>query len=199
MRMLFSCLRGKHLSKSHSLSRYTLFIDPDGLLKISGRVRDLANPKLARQHVPTPSHVFEHTGIYIAGPFVIRQGHTRRPILLKSYACLFVCFATRAVDLELCADLSTEEFLAAFHRFCTRRGAPRHVYTDNGFNFVGARNEIQELQRLHLEVKESFSHFCSEASITWHFIPPRTLHFGGLWESGVKSMKVLLIHSSSTN
>ncbi len=49
---ILSCLRGKHLSNSHPLSRYTLSIDPDGLLKISGRVRDLANPKLARQRVP---------------------------------------------------------------------------------------------------------------------------------------------------
>ncbi len=131
---------------------------------------------------------------------------SHRPVLLKSYACLFVCFSTRAVHLELCADLSTDEFLAAFQRFCACRGAPAHVYTDNGSNFVGARNEIQELHRLHFEVKESFSsHFCSEASITWHFIPPRTPHFGGLWESGVKSMKALLrkmvalIHSSFTS
>ena len=50
--VILSVLKGKHPSQAHPLSHYTLSIDRDGLLKISGRVRDLANPKLARQRVP---------------------------------------------------------------------------------------------------------------------------------------------------
>lgn len=45
----------------------------------------------------TPAPPFHSTGIDFAGPFTVRQGHTRRPVLLKSYACLLVCLVTRAV------------------------------------------------------------------------------------------------------
>ncbi len=140
----------------------------------------------------TPSPLFYHTGIDFAGLFMIRQGHTRKPVLLKFYACLFVCFSTRAIHLELCVDLRTEEFLAALRRFCARRGTPAHIHSDNGSNFLGARHEIQQLQRLMAISLSQLSHFCSQASITWHLIPPRTPHFGGLWEAGVQSMKTLL-------
>ncbi len=142
----------------------------------------------------TPAPPFDRTGIDFAGPFYVRQGHTRKPVLIKTYACLFVCLTTRAVHLELCADLSTEEFLASLKRFCARRGTPSHIYTDNGTNFQGARNEIKELQRLHLstDTQQAISHFSSKTSIQWHFIPPRAPHFGGLWEAGVRSMKTLL-------
>ena len=140
----------------------------------------------------TPSPPFDSTGIDFARPFVVRQGHTRKPVLLKSYACLFVCFSTRAVHLELCTDLSTDKFLSALRRFCARRGTPSNIYSDNGANFQGARNEIQELKRLSFDSRQSISHFCSETSISWHFIPPRTPHFGGLWEAGVRSMKTML-------
>ncbi|CAK9804156.1 hypothetical protein ANTPLA_LOCUS3968 [Anthophora plagiata] len=32
-------------------------------------------------------------------------------------------------------------------------------------------------------------HFLSEQNIKWHFIPPRSLHFGGFWKAAVKAFK----------
>ncbi len=140
----------------------------------------------------TPASPFLHTGVDFAGPFITKQGYTRKPVRVKSYACLFVCMATRAVHLELCLSLSTDEFLAAMRRFCSRRGCPASMYSDNGSNFIGAYAELLQIQELLQRSKTSLSHFTAQNGITWHFSPPRTPHAGGLWEAAVKQMKLLL-------
>ena len=142
----------------------------------------------------TPAPPFFHTGMDFAGPFILRKGHTRKPAYVKKYACLFVCFTTKVVHLELCEDLTTEEFMAALRRFCARRGTPQQLFSDNGKNFIGARNEIKQLQNMltSKSTLQAFSHFCTTSTIQWKLTPPRAPHFGGLWEAGVRSMKTLL-------
>ncbi|GFV12101.1 integrase catalytic domain-containing protein [Trichonephila clavipes] len=39
------------------------------------------------------------------------------------------------------------------------------------------------------KVRKKFEDFLASESIQWHFNPPATPHFGGLWEAGVKSLK----------
>ena len=65
----------------------------------------------------TPSKIFEVTGVDYAGPFTIKKGHTRKPVLVKAYLTLFVCFATKAVHIEVVSDLMTEAFLATLKLF----------------------------------------------------------------------------------
>ena len=66
--------------------------------------------------------------------------------------------------------------------------------SDHGSNFVGASRELAELadflekQRTAGDIPD----FCTTQSIRWNFIPERTPHFGGLWESAVKSVKLHL-------
>jgi len=50
----------------------------------------------------TPSP-FHRTGVDFAGPFYLKKGHTRKPVIIKTYSCLFICLTTRAVHLELCS------------------------------------------------------------------------------------------------
>ncbi len=140
----------------------------------------------------TPSPPFSSTGVDFAGPFTLRMGYTRKPVLIKTYACVFICLTTRAIHIELCSSLEADEFRAAFQRFCARRGCPTNVYSDNGTNFVGTFNEIQEIQQLLDSSKNAISSLYTHQPLHWHFIPPRTPHFGGIWEAGVKSMKVQL-------
>ena len=78
-----------------------------------------------------PNYVFLHTGLDLAGPFYIRKGHTRRPVVVKCYLIIFICFCTKAVHLELVSDQTKEAFLAALDRFVTRRGLPLHIYSDH--------------------------------------------------------------------
>ena len=98
---------------------------------------------------------------------------------------------TQDVDLELYTDLSTDTFLSCLQRFISRRDCPQNMYLGNGKNFVGARNELNDLARLLLDPKhqERVINSLSREGKNWHFIPAHAPHFGGLWESAVKSVK----------
>ncbi len=142
----------------------------------------------------TPAPPFWRTGVDFAGPLTLRLGHTRKPALVKCYVVVFVCLTTKAVHLDLCSSLATSDYLAAFQRFVSRRGCPAEMFSDNGSNFQGAREEIRQLQKLtgSKATQEAVQAFTTERQIRWHHIPPRAPHFGGLWEAAVKAMKLLL-------
>ncbi|XP_075163779.1 uncharacterized protein LOC142236428 [Haematobia irritans] len=141
----------------------------------------------------TFSRPFTNTGVDFAGPFEVKSYSARCCKITKGYVCIFVCFSTKAIHLELTSDLSTPTFMAAFARFFSRRGCPESIYSDNGTNFVGAarmlRKERQEfINGLRGEVVTAHNF----QDIKWHFIPPGAPHMGGLWEAGVKSFKAHL-------
>ncbi len=140
----------------------------------------------------TPSPPFTSVGVDFAGPFQLKMGYTRKPVMFKAYCCLFICLSSKAVHLEVCTSLETEEFLAAFQRFCDRRGTPHSVYSDNGSNFVGAKAELQAIRRMLQHSEGAISHISSTKELQWHTIPPRSPHHGGLWEAAVREMKRLL-------
>ena len=65
------------------------------------------------------------------------------------------------------------------------------MWSDHGTNFVGAKNDLKELEQFLSErkVQGHISEFCMSHRIDWKFIHEKAPHFGGLWESAVKSMK----------
>ena len=139
----------------------------------------------------TPGSVFTRVGVDYAGPFQIKYGYVKKPTILKAYICLFVCLAVKAVHLELVSDLTTEAFIAALRRFTARRGYPTLIWSDHGTNFVGADRELKELNVFlsHQLTQGAISEFCSTQNIQWKYILERSPHFGGIWESAVKSVK----------
>ena len=118
----------------------------------------------------------------------LRKDHTRNPVLIKAY---LVCFATKAVHLEVIEDLSTEDFQAGLKRFISRRGLPSEIHSDNGKNFVGAKNDLHQLYNFLQtdQVNSSISSYLLSQRIDWICIPECSPHFGGLWEAAVKSTK----------
>ncbi|XP_066583760.1 uncharacterized protein [Prorops nasuta] len=108
------------------------------------------------------SNPFHHTGIDFFGPMFIKEKKYRNQKRIKVYGCVFICMTTKAVHIEIVSDLSSDVFIAALRRFAGRRGVPANIYTDNGTNFN---------------------------KINWHFNPPLSPHFGGIWEAAVKSFK----------
>ena len=75
--------------------------------------------------------------------------HVRKPIIVKSYACIFVALSVKAVHLEVVSDLTTDAFLACLRRFISRRGIPSAIWSDHGTNFVGASRELSELGKFY--------------------------------------------------
>ncbi|GFU21048.1 integrase catalytic domain-containing protein [Trichonephila clavipes] len=143
------------------------------------------------KHRVTLERPFFSCGIDYAGPVLIKCNKGQGTKSTKGYIALFVCLATKAVHIEAVGDLTTDSFIAALRRFSARRGAPRHIYSDNGTNFVGARQKLDEIRKLWLSLptNEAISYYLSKSSIDWHFIPPSSPHFGGIWESGIRSVK----------
>ncbi|XP_014207680.1 uncharacterized protein LOC106638831 [Copidosoma floridanum] len=136
----------------------------------------------------TPSPPFQKTGVDYAGPFPIWLSKSRGKGTLKGYVVVFICMATKAVHLEVAEDYSTEAFIAAFHRLVSRRGQCTDLYSDQGTNFVGADHELKRMwtARCH---SSDFADSLLSSGTEWYFNPPAAPHFGGIWESAVKSAK----------
>lgn len=134
-----------------------------------------------RTHLEFP---FLHSSVDYAGPVLIADRKGRGCKLLKSYICIFVCQAVKAVHIELVTDLTKEAYMAALNRFIARRGKPRSISSDNGTNFVGASNEIVKF----LQTSKIASEMAQEG-IDFVFAPAYSPHFNGIAEAAVKSTK----------
>lgn len=99
---------------------------------------------LPHKRVP-PARPFSTSGCDFAGPILTKESTGRGRRLVKTYFVVCVCFATKAIQIELATALSTEECLAAFKRFISRRVYVCDIYTDHGSNFLGANNELWHL------------------------------------------------------
>ncbi|XP_050059727.1 uncharacterized protein LOC126551012 [Aphis gossypii] len=141
-----------------------------------------------------PSRAFKKCGVDFAGTVTIRTSLRKKAAVTKGYICVFVCFSTRAVHIELVSDLTSDAFLNALKRFIGRRGVCSDIYSDNATNFVGANKKLLELKHLFQSTAHLDKLFNALAKdcIKWHFIPPRSPHFGGLWEASIKSIKTHL-------
>lgn len=143
----------------------------------------------------TISRPFQNVGVDFAGPVFIKTSKLRKAPLIKCYISLFVCMVTKAVHIEAVTNLSSDAFILTLKRFIARRGNPSCVFSDNGTNFVGASNQLKEIQNFFKKrnTSDCFQDYLTQNEIKWKFIPPRSPHWGGLWESAIKSAKFHLV------
>jgi len=88
-----------------------------------------------------------------AGPIFIKTSLRRNATVKKGYLCVFVCFSTCAVYIELVTGLTTEAFLNALKRFIRCRGICSDIVcNDNATNFVSTNNTQQEQNNLLSEM-----------------------------------------------
>lgn len=132
-----------------------------------------------------PRPAFEHTGVDYAGPITLKL---TRNTTVKGYIAVFVCMVYKAVHLELVSSLDADSCTAALSRFVSlRAGQVKHMYSDNGTNFVKVNRELQEAVQIWQD--HEVMRYLEDEGIQWHFNVPSAPHHGGLWEAAVKSMK----------
>jgi len=111
---------------------------------------------------------------------------------LKMYVAVFMCFSTKAVHLELLKDLASNSFILCLSRFVGRRGPLERLYCDNATNFVGSSRLLQEIAS---DIRSTLETYGVHHQVEFVFIPPRSPHFGGLWEAADKSAKHLFLRA----
>ena len=129
----------------------------------------------------TEAAPFTYYGVDMFGPLIIKE--------LRRYGALFTSFSSSAVHIKVTNSLDDDSFILALRRFMAKRGTVRSIWSDNGTNFVGARNELQEMK--HDKIK-SFLQENSYKKILWHNNPPGVSHVGGVWERQITSARTIL-------
>lgn len=133
-----------------------------------------------------PSPPFSYCGMDCFGPYLVQQGRSTH----KRYGLLFTCFCSRAVHIEMLTDLSTDSFINGLRCFISIRGAVMQIKSDQGSNFIGARNEFREALK---EVDhERIAAFLSNKQCDFVMNAPHSSHAGGVWERQIRTIKAVL-------
>lgn len=158
--------------------------------RMKGKVEAPIMGDLPQRRLTPGGYPFETVGVDYAGPIASASRKGRGSRIVKVYIAIFVCFTTKAIHLELVGDLTSHSYIQTLRRFISRRGKPRHLYSDNGTAFVGAYNDLANFLKQN---SDSMSNDFANEGINFHFIPAYSPHFGGIWEAAVKSTKYHLL------
>jgi hypothetical protein len=142
--------------------------------------------ELPEDRVRGEEPAFSTTGLDYFGNFQVQVGRKT----YKRYGIVFTCLAIRAVHIEVTESLSTESFLMAFTRFCSIRGCPKRVYSDNGSSLVRGSKELKQMlmQWDHSKINKQMV----KSGIEWHFGVPNASHQNGVFERVIRSIRGVL-------
>ena len=109
---------------------------------------------------------------------------------MKRYGALFTCLVSRAIHIEVASSLESSSFIQVLRHFIARGGPVREMRSDNGADFVGARNEfLQAIEEMdHREIRTKLK----KENIDWIFNPPAASRMGGVWERQIKTTRKIL-------
>jgi len=150
-------------------------IDP--LIESCVHCRILRAPTMSQKIAPLPSQrlcrtpPFLECGMDVFGPFDIRQGRPTRknPGTQKIWVLIFTCLYSRAIHMEILDTMSTPSFKMAFERFQATRGECNYLRSDNGSNFMGARNETVQITK---DTITQTKNMWEQQGKTWEVNPP---------------------------
>ena len=157
------------------------------------------------------THAWDTSGVDMMGPFGVKRTNSRATH--KVYVALFTCFSTRSIHVELVNNMDADSFILALARFSARRPGLRHLYSDNGSNFVGGFNILSKRAKevegscaatTHTisskdlaKVRDSVRPRILKQGLDWTFLPPYASHYAGVWERMVGLVKRHLARISS--
>ena len=65
-------------------------------------------------------------------------------VLRKRWGFLFTFLTIRGVHIETVTSIDTSSCVMVVQGFVSRRGTPAMIWSDNGTNFIGPKEELQE-------------------------------------------------------
>ena len=135
-----------------------------------------------------PSPSFTYCGMDCFGPFMIKEGRRE----MKKYAVTFTCMNSSAEHIKVLDDMTTDAFLNALRCFIAMRGPVHQLRSDQGSNFVGARNELAACIR-EMNMNKIASHL-RDHDCEFLLNLPYSSHRGGVWERRIKTIRSILDH-----
>lgn len=141
------------------------------------------------RHRITNIRPFLIVGVDYCRPLFLKEKRHRNCAKIKTFVAVFVCFSTRAVHLEIVDDLTTEACMASLKCFFARQGKSSHLYSDKREEFRRCRLRTAQTLGSYENFYKALWQYQNEPDIIWHFTPPKSPHFGGLWEAAEKAFK----------
>ena len=156
------------------------------------KCRPIANLALKMSPLPVDRienpATFKYCACDMFGPMQIKANGEGKKVT-KAYGCVFSCFHSRAIHLELVPDLTTEAFLMALRRFSSRMGMPTKLYSDQAKTFMKAAKELKGLYALDIN---QIQQRLNEEGCEWIFSTPRAAFLMGIAERSIGLVKVHL-------
>ena len=126
---------------------------------------------------------YQNTGIdYTGHLFVKINGKVE-----KMYMLIFTCLNVRSVHIELLPNMSCQQFLLAFTRFCNLYTIPDTIYSDNASTFLQALGIIS-----NSKLNSDLDAYLARINIKHVKIPLYAAWIGAAWERMIRTIKASL-------
>ena len=136
---------------------------------------------------------FTYCGMDCFGPFrfffsdfTIKEGRKE----LKRYAMILTCMSSRAVHIEQLDNMTTDAFINALRCFTAIRGPVQQLRSDQGSNFVGAKNELANATK-ELD-NDRIQTYLTTNRCEFVMNVPCSSHWGGVWERQIRTTRSIL-------
>lgn len=139
--------------------------------------------------VDPPSIPYSYVFMDYIGPFEVKVSNSKQKVWILCITCLW----SRSVNLKLCQDYSTKEFLRAFQLHTFEWGLPQMVFSDLGSQLVSGTKIIQDFLK-DAETQMYFTEHKVKSIKFEHFVKGKS-ELGSLVESLVKQVKKLIFSS----